>query len=83
MVRNKEEYLIWDEGNISGTREIVDKAKKENNKEHGLLDWGTSEKGVKGNYLKYVIPAYLLIKDFVLDGDWSGDVPYQVPNVVY
>ena len=63
---NQVEYsLSYTKGQLSGDLEAIQKAQKENLKDHG--DLGLMPESVTSNYLANEQAAYILIKKYVFD----------------
>lgn len=80
---NKVEYsLSYTNGNLFGDSEAIQKAEKENEKEHGNL--GLIPESVNSNYLANEFAAYNLIKNYVFDEVTSSKNNWNLKkDVVY
>ncbi len=64
-INNTEYSLSYNNGQLSDDHEAIQKAREENQKEHG--DLGLMPDSVTSNYLSNELAAYNLIKNFVFE----------------
>jgi len=65
IINNKELFIKWDNEELSGDTEAIEKTLIENRKDHGWLGVGAEQENK--NYLDYEYPAHHLIVKYVFE----------------